>query len=125
MITCSSFSANAISLGGTLTCVDAKVTSQTVISYVIKSTASARLASDILYNDGTGPIIISSFNVAQYVSTNVALGMLLDDNLERPVISFQAALPKLGGVNFSGAIQKLDPVTGKVLNNRFLKCKIQ
>lgn len=79
--------------GGTLQCRAAKTPAGTVVfAYVIKATESRRLGSDILRVDASNvATIISSLNVAQYQASDSDLYMLIDDNIENPVLSFSAS----------------------------------
>jgi hypothetical protein len=77
--------------GGTVSCVDKDVSNGPVVwSYVINTTNSARLGSDITYDPGTGAIIISALNVAQYEALHHELFMMIDDVNQNYTMTFEA-----------------------------------
>lgn len=119
------FAAQIVSADDLLSCKDAKKMAEgPVLEFVIKSTKSRRLGSDLFNKSAAGVNqIISSLQVAQYAFSAAAAYVLIDDPTESPIMSFQAVLPNKTKV-FGGAIQELDPVTGKVKNNRLLKCTL-
>jgi Tol biopolymer transport system component len=87
-----------------------------VWSYVIKTTDSLRIGSDILYDPGTGYTIISSLNVAQYKVTSDELYMLNDDNSEYPILEFRTLIMDPG----IGLLSEIDPATGETISVRTL-----
>jgi len=105
-----------------VSCLEVKKPKDMVFSYLIKSTKSQRLASDITFKSSAGQtVIISSLQVAQYVNSSFFSYILIDDPTESPVISFQALKP-CRGKTFPGVIQEIDPATQKVVKRRQVKC---
>ena len=67
------------------------------------SLASERLASNIVYNSGSGVTVISAANVAQYVVNASQLYISIDDPAGNIVTTF-SAFPKPSAKSFSGVI---------------------
>jgi hypothetical protein len=130
LLTCLATQANSADwapspTGGTVNCRDAgaSINDPVAWSYVIKTTGSLRLGSDILYNDGTNVNIISSFNVAQYEASKKRLLMVIDDISEIVDLVFEAKNPTDGGIkSFNAELQ--DFSDGEVISTRKLTCLI-
>jgi hypothetical protein len=83
-----------------ISCQTAKVktagpTQPRTIQYVVKGTPSQRLASDLVYNNGSAPSLISSIQVAQY-KFNFSEAYLSIDNASEVttlILSLKASQP--------------------------------
>ncbi len=103
--------ATAITLGATqvfaderISCTQSNSSSGSVIWEFSKtSLASERLASNIVYNPGSGTTVISAANVAQYVANASQLYFLIDDPAGNIIQTF-SAFPKPNAKSFSGVI---------------------
>jgi hypothetical protein len=103
--------ATAITLGATqafaderISCSQSNSSSGPVIWEFSKtSLASERLASNIVYNPGSGTIVISAANVAQYVANASQLYFLIDDPAGNIIQTF-SAFPKPNAKSFSGVV---------------------
>jgi hypothetical protein len=104
--------ATAITLGTTqafaneqISCTQPNSSSGSVIWEFSKtSLASERLASNIVYNPGSGVTVIYAANVAQYVANASQLYISIDDPAGNIVTTFSASLPKPSAKSFPGVI---------------------
>jgi len=110
--------------GGTVSCVNKKVSGPVVWSYVIETTKSARLGSDILYNDGSGAIIISALNVAQYSALDKELFMIIDDANQNYTMIFDAD-PEVGSSKPFRAKLKLFDSNEMLTSTLDLSCSVK
>src|SRR5262245_46560072 len=97
--------------GGTVSCRNS--IGQVIWTYVMKTTPSRRLTSDVVYVKNGSPQIISSIQVAQYQASRSEIYMLIDDLNERPVLALQVIAPLLGKP-FRGTVLEISPSTGVV-----------
>ena len=104
--------AAAITLGTTpafaneqISCTQANSSSGSVIWEFSKtSLASERLASNIIYNPGSGTTVISTVNVAQYVANASQLYISIDDPAGNVLHTFSANPAQTRKGLFSGVI---------------------
>jgi hypothetical protein len=83
-----------------ISCTQSNSSSGTVIWEFSKtSLASERLASNIVYNPGSGTTVISAVNVAQYVVNASQLYFLIDDPAGN-IIQTLSAFPKPNAKSF-------------------------
>ena len=108
--------------GGTIECRE-KTNGPTIIQYVLKTTPSRRLGSDIIYHNGTTHVILSSLNVAQIDASKSEIYTLIDNVNEEPIVAFQARNPLVGKA-FKGAVQDIAASTGAVTKTRNVTCTI-
>jgi hypothetical protein len=109
--------------GGAVNCTDAKATNGPVVwSYGMNKTPSVRLATDIVYNPGTGNTVISALMVAQYEASTSELFMLLDDLNQKPTFVFEAKNPATNGKAIKATLSVY--TNGQVTSTQSLMCNI-
>jgi hypothetical protein len=87
-----------------ISCTQSNSSSGTVIWEFSKTShASQRLASNIVYNPGSGTTVISSGNVAQYIANASQLYFSIDDPAGNIIQTF-SAFPQPSAKSFSGVI---------------------
>lgn len=115
------FSSSAFAASYNVKCSDAKVKNGPVVwNFLVKSTQSNRLGSDILYTNKAGTTsVISSLSVAQYVANSAQLYIMVDDFQETVSLVFSADPRPMKA--FAGNLREV--VAGKAAN-RALKCNM-
>ncbi len=103
-----------------VTCSTVSKVPVAVLSYLVSSSPSQRLLSDVSYASNTGPVVFSSSDLAQYKNSSVELYLLADTGAGIPTFRLLA----LGSKNkYLGAISEYDSA-GRVVKNTVVTCNL-